>query len=467
MNPLCTCTCIYNPVGRAQNSFIVHVSSEYVEMKKKASCIFLLLVLIFSLLLMLNQGLLKIPGQYEELLEEPLRVGSGDYDRSTQNSKPQNSVFAGEYWEKMTMAMDSMFTLAAIAKQWNASMPLPFTYNSFLFGLPTMTGKNLDTIYNREGINALMKQYHLLPFVSFEEFLQSASRSVIVLEVMFQLAKDSTGKHIHDGNCTKSSKSLLSGLNQHANRRSLQSFHVKKCCHILATQNGTSPMEISTLCSIPVNATTKPVTVLLRQWRGVEIESRYRLVMKNFNIPHPSTATALPHSASIVSQSTAFLKTHFKKHSKFVGVHLRSERVWLYISKKPAVIDKCFQMLYNLITKDLTSKFHDLSVFYFGDDYTTTLFGKQMSKHDISLLRYKMPSKLRDIGFEAQVEQDMVSRAEVLVLMGGGAFQQQIYNRYRTLQNKRLVYRVCDTWADPDYMRVINWNISRKSWSCW
>ena len=295
-------------------------------MKKKAFCILLLLVLVFSLLLVLNRELPEIPrlNQLAELLEaEPLRW----------EDQPaiivRNSVLAGEYWEKMTMAMNSLFTLAAVAKQWAANMPLPFTSDSFLFGLPT--GKNLDMIYDREGINALMKQYHLPPFITFEEFMQSASRSVIVLELMFELAKDSSGKHIHDGKCTRSSTSLLSRLNQHASKRSLQSFHVMKCCHIVALQS-TSPLEISTFCGI-LNSTTN-VTVLLSQWRGIDNLVRYRLQMNDFNIPHPGPSTPVPYSATVVNQSTAILKTHLKKHTKFVGVHLRSERIWLYIYKQ-------------------------------------------------------------------------------------------------------------------------------------
>ena len=420
-------------------------------MKKKAFYIFLLLVLIFSLLLMFYPESLDIhvPIISEELFEEPIEI-----------HPIQNSVFAGEYWEKLTMAMNNLFALAAVAKQWNARMPLPFTSDSHLFGLPT--GKKLDMIYDREGINALMKQYHLLPFITFEKFLQSASRSVIVLEVKFQLAKGSSRKHIHDSNCTRSSTSLLSRLNQYANRSSLQPFHVIKCCRIVATQS-TSPLEISTFCGI-LNSTTK-VTILLSQWRGIdENRAHYRLYMKDFNIPHPGPSTPVPYNVSVVSQSTAILKTHLKKHKKFVGVHLRSERVWIHRTQKPAAvnIDKCFQMLYNL-TKDLAFRYHDLSVFYFGDDHTTKVFGKQMSKHNISLLKYKMPAKERDRGFEAQVEQDMASRAEILVLLGGGSFQQQIYSRYCTLQNTRLVYRVCDEWAYRSYRRVIKWNIS-KNW---
>ena len=77
---------------------------------------------------------------------------------------PPNSVIVGDYWEQMTMAMNSMFQLATIAKVWNATIPIPFTGHSYLYGLPT--GKqNLDTIYDIEKFLHLAEQFNITVLV--------------------------------------------------------------------------------------------------------------------------------------------------------------------------------------------------------------------------------------------------------------------------------------------------------------
>ena len=89
-----------------------------------------------------------------------------------------NSVLVGDYWEQMTMATSSMFQLATIAKVWNATIPIPFTADSYLYGLPT-GNINLDAIYDIERLLHLAKQYNINVFSTFEQFINSASRNVM------------------------------------------------------------------------------------------------------------------------------------------------------------------------------------------------------------------------------------------------------------------------------------------------
>ena len=105
-----------------------------------------------------------------------------------------STLLVGDYWEKMTMATNSMFQLATIAKVWNATIPIPFTADSYLYGLPT--GKiNLDAIYDIERLLHLAKQYDINVFSTFEQFINSASRNVIGIEVKY--AKNQSQLHAH------------------------------------------------------------------------------------------------------------------------------------------------------------------------------------------------------------------------------------------------------------------------------
>ena len=119
-------------------------------------------------------------------------------------------------------------------------------------------------------------------------------------------------------------------------------------------------------------------------------------------------------------------------------------------NESSTVFNQCFQLIYNL-TQELSVHYSGLPVLYL----TNKVFGKEMKKHNIELVQYSMT---KDKGYQAQVEQAMIARAEVLVLVGGGSFQLQLYTRYRTHNNTGIVYRVCDD-ISKNYLSVTNWKI--------
>lgn len=70
---------------------------------------------------------------------------------------------------------------------------------------------------------------------------------------------------------------------------------------------------------------------------------------------------------------------------------------------------------------------YQLPVLYFGDWRTGTDFGQNMVEHKLELTEYR---DSKDEGYRAQVEQAVLARAEILVMVGGGSFERQTYNRY-------------------------------------
>lgn len=428
-------------------------------MKKTAVRVVLLFVVTATLIWILH--VLLATNFPSKIIHRVSIIGEGSRITTNFNSpvprprEGRNSVFAATYYEQLTMAMNSLFTLAAVAKHWNATLPLPFTSDSYLFGLPAGSRQiKLSMVYDTARLDVLMKQYNLSPFTTFDKFLHSASRNVIVLELKFGRERDYQGRHIYIEQCSKSSTHLLSQLNQHTSNHSLQPFQISKCCHIL-TVHVTSLQEISSTCGI--HHMSGGVTVLFNEWRGIDDTGWFRLYIKDFHTPCPNPWVPLSYSNSIIANSNALLTANQVLTKKFLGVHLRSEKVW-YRTRDSTVFNQCFQMVLNL-TEELSLNHSSIPILYFGDNHTEQLFGKQMSKHNITLVQCNMLDCERDGGFKAQVEQEMVSRAEVLVLVGGGSFQLQIYSRYRTHQNTGLVYRACDdTSSDSSRFPVItNW----------
>ena len=410
-------------------------------MKKNGQKTIAVFALLLSVLIVLHTTRLSSPGKVSTAVE------SFRDDRGAADSVPaltrlfdqQNSILVGDYWEKMTMGMNSMFQLATIAKMWNATFPIPFTTNSKLYGLPD-GGLNLDItfIYDFRKLMYMCraKQFNITEFSTFEEFILSASRNVIGIELKYgrTLQTPVPAHHIYNVDCHKNiSSRLLHQLNHEASIRSLKPFHFVKCCHILAGHD-TSPQEISKLCGIHDQGR---VTILIKQWRGLENHPRFRLYMKNFAVPYPGPSIPLPHSHSIIRSSNRLLLSKLPNlHTKFIGVHLRSEKVML--RNNTAIYDYCFQLFYNLAQN--LSTHYGLPVLYLGDWATRRVFGTNMLKHKLLLTEY---SKTHDSGYNAQVEQAVLARAEVLILVGGGSFEVQVYNRFRTYNNSGIAYRVC------------------------
>ena len=71
------------------------------------------------------------------------------------------------------------------------------------------------------------------------------------------------------------------------------------------------------------------VTILIKQWRGIEQKARFRLYMKHSRAPYPNPSwIPLPHSKSVNDSSIELLSSKLPSpHMKFIGVHLRSEKV--------------------------------------------------------------------------------------------------------------------------------------------
>ena len=405
-----------------------------------------LILFALIIILYLDPGYHTRTGEHQEFATlGQLDPFPAEYTATPEDSLPQISLLAGDYWEQMTMAMNSMFRLATIAKVWNATFPIPFTSDSHLYGLPT--GKqNLDTIYDIKKLLHLVKlQFNITVFTTFEQFLNTSSRKVIGVEVK-QNAIAGESYHIYNVDChSNMDHGLLNNLNSEASKRSfnlsLEPFHLVKCCHIIAGRD-TSPQEISRLCGFYEQGGA--VTILIKQWRGVaRIPTSARLYMKQFSmVPYPNPRyISFPHSANIIHSSSKLLSSKLlNEHTKFIGVHLRSEKVSQ--TGKQSIYDECFELFYNLIQK----LNHGLPVLYIGDSHTNSIFGKKMSKYGINLTEYRLT---QDRGYRAQVEQAVLARAEILILVGGGSFQQQVYVRFRTYNSSGVAYRVCVEEAAP------------------
>lgn len=400
------------------------------------------------------------------------------------------------FFEQITMATNNMFTLMWYAKVWRSRAVMPFTYGSRLYGLPHVWfGQKkpvhlhpLQLIYDMSKLDELVCKFDLPPLADFGEFLEKASRSIVVIHYIYQ-KDDLTRFHGIGG----SRKTLLEALrnnhiidccsityiskivtrfhdmlNDETNYSGFKHFEVNRCLCV----NASLPTEPDDLLS-KINLPSSKFTVVFSDWRGIAsidvpkkapqgILRNFRMLVPSFRkhkMPHPSR-NALPLSSDVKKNATQFLY-QLTEGQPFIAVHYRSEKLGQVEKRIPNYIDVCFQK--SLEVKD-TLLSESTKVLYFSDygsygsntchndcrgarHLDTHLFAKNIK------LTHFTPSKYNavpDSGFVAFVEQEIIASAEALVMVGGGSFQSQILRRFKEYK-KHIAYIVC--WDDTATFR--------------
>ena len=410
------------------------------------------------------------------------------------NISKTNFVMSLSYWEQLTMATNSLCGLVNFARSWKSRVVLPFTLNAEFYGLPStvnfpsITGtppiykkgptKSIDMLYDIETFNSdlLCKQYSLPPLVSFNEFISSANRQLIILHInffdvppksLFTGGKSCVDCHQHSQIKSVSYK-LLNNLNAETSKRHLSPFKLHSACCLNHMHVIDSPVEIAKACGF---GHLDGITLVFTVWRGYSNipTKKFRLITSNsplFNKPSPSK-DPYPLSQSVINNATAFVKylssCSSSSSQEFVSVHLRTAKVAMMGGNAGRRFRSCLdktQTLLESLDNDCNSfetKCGEKSCYRYFVDYGT--FGSHSyevslgKKASFGILKqrhiapvYYNPNKYggrADQGFVALVEQLSMAHSSVLVLVGGGSFQDQILRRFTQVGRGWRVYRVC------------------------
>ena len=404
------------------------------------------------------------------------------------NISKNNFVLGLSYWEQLTMATTNLCSLTAFSRHWHARTVEPFTRNAEMWGLPSTLhypvfhgmppiykagpAKPLNSLFNMTLFNShmLCSKYDIPPLADFEEFMLNANRGIRLLHFNF----NAYGKQIptakefsennHYINCLGHSylkdfsSRLLSYLNAEASKRSLPSFTVDAACCV-NHRHLTTPEEMASKCGFQ---DLDGLTVVIPIWRGYsELPTKkFRLVVPvDSPVLHRplSSDVSFPLNNRLLSNVTAYCHD-ISEGRDFIGVHIRTAKLGMldYISRKK-LSTKCFDMTWELISK-LQKEFPELPIKYFvdfgtyGSHSSEIGLGKRVSKkpfaqRKINHIHYN-PEKHDgwiDQGFVALVEQSAISNAKVLVMVGGGSFQDQILTRFKDQGTGNNVYTICWT----------------------
>ena len=395
------------------------------------------------------------------------------------NINNKRFVFGWLYFEQLTMATNNLFSLVWFARWWRARVVMPLTINSRMVGLPWSIHQQshpLELLYDQYFLDELTCKYNLPPMTDFQEFLNSASRHLVMIHFMYDkndlthfskiggtrrgLIKALHNHYIIDCCNITYIKKIVATFKYHLMQNSNNSpFFVKRCLCVNAKQN-TEPVVL--LEKVGLHRTDN-FSVIFTDWRGISNSpprKNFRMFVpssKDTLWPHPSHVV-FPISTHVRGNATELL-SKVASGEKFVAIHFRSEKIGQIETRKKNFTETCFAKALQLrdkLTFNYEAKLRTLYFTDYGSFGSSTchnvctgakILGSLFSLHKLEVTHFSPSSfnAVEDSGFVALVEQQAIASAHALILVGGGSFQTQLHRRFRKYNPRGNVYRVCSS----------------------
>ena len=363
-------------------------------------------------------------------ITSPLGV---DLDLSPSSKK---FVLAVSYWEKMTMATINLYSLLKFAREWGAEVPLPFASGPNLNGWPRNKANDVSysLIYNTTKIQKILFEYNLARLVDFDQFYKTALKTKKRNSIFYiQIRYKTKPRRRHGG------KTQCHG---HKIRLSLKllKHHSVTCCTIEAGIP-TTPDDIATICGFK---DLDEFVVIFHDWCGITQPNPKRLfrlfVPEEYFNKYKRPPMILPHSQYVIQNATHFLLNKLGISRRgFIAVHIRAEK--LYLKRHQTNDTQCMLDTINLAKTLAQANPDTAKILYFTDNFGLWYYKRLLDKENVEITRFNS-SEINNEGFAAQVEKRIMSEAKLLVVSGGGSFQETIIHRYTMINRAPLVFRV-------------------------
>ena len=433
---------------------------------------------------------------HHRTLQRFLTINSTCY--SYRNHSNPRYVLGLNYWEQMNMALGNMFALACLASDWIAHVVRPFTFNSRLYGLPSLRADDnwlsdvssmlpLNMIFDTNYLDLLACSYGISNIAELNDFLLFAQRSITVMHFIHDrepreksVLSGQAGERLHYQLRTEfifecdqltpirtMAQDIMSSLNKEAKTLHVPEFRLARYFCINASSE-TTPKQLADKCQLNGN-----ISVIVLNWRGLTekrvikasakgIHKSQRLLISNLSLQeHPKgTNTILRHSWQVLGNTSLFLKSLKLSYAKFIGIHIRSEKLGIRDMRIENFTKKCLQRTLKLrdqLIKDNpnipTVVFTDYGPY--GSDSCFECRGAKtvqqfLQVYGITPVHFdpSIYNAYQDSGFVAAVEMELLSKAQEIILVGGGAFQKQIALRIQKhkKQASNRAFHVC--WDD-------------------
>ena len=347
----------------------------------------------------------------EELTDIPKSPNSSEYGR--------RYALAEDYWEELTMATWNFMGLVKVASSWGAHAVLPFTHNSYLYGISGQY--HFDLIYDMDDVKRVCDNYSLPMPVRFNHFLSVGSRDVVFMLTDYSVK----GGERNVEKCSRSQKSLMTPVLQHLNKvtiqKNLQLFREVDCC-VVYSQHPTTSGEIAEACNL---VGRENFTVLMKTWRGIsnDYKETFRLVADVREDVMGTISADFKHSKWVIGNATRFFHD-VTDTEKCIAVHVRAE-----VFVRDHKVDRCFKLLREVVAEFRSNNTDLKTLLYFGDE-ELDMFRAKINNAQVTRFKGAKYGAVPDRGFVAQVEQHAISLCKALVISGGGSFQARTLRRF-------------------------------------
>ena len=372
--------------------------------------------------------------------------------------------------QQLMGGMAGYFRLVKVASLLNLSIVEPYYQETGLTGAPLVSKVHpvlqLGSMYDLKEIKSVLKkQIPNSDLVTFKYFFERTSRRVLFLTF-------STSQHKHFGNRNVFSYKCSNKEAKAAKRLNEWSYHVLQehsqflpfyCSRaVMVDARPKHPMTLSAITEGLGSIIEKhakeygTVTVIVKTWRSIHRHSdtNYFYVISDWKDIKINDLYSIKHSEIVINASLEFTQT-MSSARPVIGVHIRAERV-LNAGRN---ITHCLGELSNLLRNGSIVNATDGKVHLFHDlgRYGTMGCGNGCNKkYIISEIRqlgfpivHYDPTNFKSFpthrAFVAFVEQEYLSRVDVLVTVGFGGFQKSIVKTFLKYNggNSENLHRLC------------------------
>ena len=408
------------------------------------------------------------------------------YDTKLRHKQWSRYVLVWNYWEQLTMATNNLFSLLWFCQHWNASIIMPFVHASRFYGLwkrwDNKATLPLDLLYDRSKFNSLLGAYRLPALVPIQTFLSKANRSLVVLQFFYngdtmpvftalggskaEVVSRFKEDYVFECSGTVYMKKILAVFLDHLNERAAANPFAVKACYCVNASHAIYPDKLAEIIAIQGES---DVSIVFNNWRGVSESDTQKATplgkLKNYRMFVPGSETALtPHSYTDVFPYSLYVKSNASNfiHSltgeaEYAVVHLRSEKLGQRDERINGYFAQCWAEVKRILHSDIVPNHPNMSILYFTD---YGLLGSDTCLHNCRGARITNaalasdglkashfdPAKFNarlESGFVALVEQSAMAMSRFLLLVGGGSFQTQIRQQFKSQPTAKKGYTVC------------------------
>lgn len=356
--------------------------------------------------------------------------------------RTNRTVLAVSYWEKVTMGTRNLYSLLRFATEWDAEVTVPFLHNSNLNGFPSATGNlaSFSLIFDINNVQQILSQHNMTNLVDYNLFISNLNKQktkrIFFVSISFneKVEKRRAVVPVYHKICQKNEKKNLKRLNRDINN-SLPMNNIT-CC-LIHGSIPVLPIDIAIGCGF--NGLDE-FTIIFRTWHGItqpDPKRKFRLfVPVEYTRDYTYPSAALPHSQYVIGNSTNRI-SQTVRGDDFIAVHIRTEK--LFHKRHVKNDTKCLLDTIRLTEQVSQDHLNIKHVLYFADN-TRFHYKHIFKEYNITITNANLLSS--NGAFVAQIEQDMISHATILVISGGGSFQEAIVERYLKRNRFPKVYKV-------------------------